>query len=106
MIRKGYGKYLYSYLNQATFRPTSLKYYSLGGVPNIFGAIQQDRYDIASNSDIIFFEYCVNDRYAIKNNQYSLELAGQSLEGFIRKCHKSNSNCLIVILVINPIPIV
>ena len=98
-MRRGYAKYLDSYLSEMTSRPTSLKYYSLGGVPNIFGAIQQDRYDIAARSDIIFFEYCVNDRHAIEVDRYSLELAGKSLEGFIRRCQKSNPNCLIVILI-------
>ena len=99
VMRRGYAKYLDSYLREITSRSTSLKYYSLGGVPNIFGAIQQDRYDIASNSNIIFFEYCVNDRHAIEIDQYSLKLAGKSLEGFIRKCQRSNPNCLVVILI-------
>ncbi len=99
VIRKGYAKYLEHYLGQITSQTTSLKYYSLGGVPNIFGLIQQDRFDIALNSDLIFFEYCVNDRHMIELDQYSLLLAGKSLEGFIRKCQKSNPNCLIVILI-------
>ena len=99
VMRRGYAKYLNSYLGKATSRPTNLKYYSLGGVPNIFGVIQEGRYDIASNSDVIFFEYCVNDRHAIEIEQYSLELAGKSLEGFIRKAQKSNPKCIIVILI-------
>ena len=99
VIRKGYAKYLEHYLGQTTSLTTSLKYYSLGGVPNIFGLIQQDRFDIALNSDLIFFEYCVNDRHMIELDQYSLSLAGKSLEGFIRKCQKSNPNCMIVILI-------
>lgn len=99
VMRRGYAKFLDSYLGKKTSQPTALRYYSLGGVPNIYGTIQHDRYDIASNSNIIFFEYCVNDRYAIEIDQYSLELAGKSLEGFIRKAKKSNPSCLIVILV-------
>jgi len=99
VIRKGYAKYLERDLGQVTSKTTSLKYYSLGGVPNVFGLIQQDRFDIAYNSDIIFYEYCVNDRHIIEVEQYSLELAGKSLEGFIRKCQKSNPNCLLVILI-------
>lgn len=99
VIRKGYAKYLDSSIAKWTAQSTALKYYSLGGVPNIYGTIQEDRYDIASNSDIIFFEYCVNDRHAIEIDHYSLELAGKSLEGFIRKAKKSNPNCLIIILI-------
>ena len=99
VMRRGYAKYLDSYLSKSISQFTRLNYYSLGGVPNIFGSIQQDRYNIASNNDIIFFEYCVNDRYAIEIEQYSLEMAGKSLEGFIRKCRKANPNCQIVILI-------
>lgn len=99
VIRKGYAKYLERSLGQITSQTTSLKYYSLGGVPNVFGLIQQDRFDIALNSDIIFYEYCVNDRHIVELAQYSLLLAGKSLEGFVRKCQKSNPNCLIVILI-------
>ena len=99
VMRRGYAKYLNSYLGKATSLPINLKYYSLGGVPNIHGTIQQERYNIADNSDLIFFEYCVNDRHAIEIEQYSLELAGKSLEGFIRKVQKSNPKCIIVILI-------
>ncbi|MGL5079015.1 MAG: SGNH/GDSL hydrolase family protein, partial [Waterburya sp.] len=99
VMRRGYAKYLDTYISKTSFRSTSLKYYSLGGVPNIYGAIQQDRHDIAAHSDLIFFEYCVNDRHAIEEKQYSLELVGKSIEGFIRKVKKSNPSCLIVILI-------
>ena len=98
-MRRGYAKYLRDNLEELTAQKTSLESYSLGGVPNIFGAIQEDRYDIAAKSDIIFFEYCVNDRHAIEIDHYSLEWAGKSLEGFIRKCQKSNPHCLIVLLI-------
>ena len=99
VMRRGYVKYLNSYIEQAASRTTKLEYYSLGGVPNIHGVIQQDRYDIAANSDIIFFEYCVNDRHAVEIEQYSLELVGKSLEGFIRKVQQSNPKCIIVLLI-------
>ena len=98
-MRKGYVKYLKDYLCQSTSQTTSIEYYSLGGVPNIFGVIQEERHDISVNSDIIFFEYCVNDRHAIETNNYSLELVGKSLEGFIKKCQQSNPYCLIVLLI-------
>lgn len=99
VIRKGYSKYLNSYLSEALGQDTALKYYSLGGVPNIYAVMQQERNDIAAQSDVIFFEYCVNDRHAIEVDQYSLELAGKSLEGFIKKVKKSNPNCLIILLI-------
>ena len=99
VMRRGYGKYLNNYIGQASSFPTFLKYYALGGVPNIFGTIQQERHDIAAHSDVIFFEYCVNDRHAIDKDHLSLDAAGKSLEGFIRKVHKSNPKCLIVILI-------
>ena len=98
VIRRGYVEYLSSELSKITSKTLSVNYYSLGGVPNIFGTIQEDRYSIANQSDIIFFEYCVNDRHAIKTGNYSLELAGKSLEGFIRKSQKSNPYCSIVLL--------
>ena len=99
VMRKGYAKYLNTYIGNKISLETLLKYYSLGGVPNIFGIIQEYRYNIGANSDIIFFEYCVNDRHAIEIDQYSLELVGKALEGLIRKVNKSNPNCLIVILI-------
>ena len=99
VMRKGYAKYLGEYLDETTSLSTAIEYYSLGGVPNIFGTIQEDRQELAAKSDIIFFEYCVNDRHAIETGNYSLELVGKSLEGFIRKCQKSNPLCLIVIVI-------
>jgi hypothetical protein len=99
VMREGYTKYLNSYLRQVTCQKTSIKYYSLGGVPNIFGVIQEARYNIALNSDIIFFEYCINDRHAIELDSYSLELTGKSLEGFIKKCQKANPFCLIILVI-------
>ena len=98
VMRRGYAKYLCGDISKLTLKTTSISYYSLGGVPNIFGTIQEARHDIANQSDIIFFEYCVNDRHAIETDNYSLELVGKSLEGFIRKCQKSNPYCLIVLL--------
>ncbi|WP_319423346.1 hypothetical protein [Pleurocapsa sp. FMAR1] len=99
VMRNGYAKYLNAYIKKEISLETSLKYYSLGGVPNIFATIQESRYDIGANSDIIFFECCVNDRHAIETDHYSLELAEKALEGFVRKVNKSNPNCLIVILI-------
>ena len=99
VMRRGYAKHLNSYLAQATASTTSVNYYSLGGVPNIHGTIQQERHNVAAKSDVIFFEYCVNDRHAIEVEHFSLDLAGKSLEGFIKKVRKSNPNCLIVILI-------
>ena len=99
VMRRGYAKYLRNHLSQLTARKTSLDYYALGGVPNVFSLIQEERHNIASKSDIIFFEYCVNDRHAIETNNYSLELAGKSLEGFIQKCQRANPYCLIVLLI-------
>ena len=98
VMRRGYTKYLKSYLTQAIAQPTTLEYYSLGGVPSVYGVIQQERYDIAATSDIIFFEYSGNDRYAMDDEQYDLNLSAKSLEGFIRKVQKSNSRCLVVLL--------
>lgn len=99
VMRRGYAKYLKSYLSQITATTTSLKYYSLGGVPSIYGLIQQDRHNIAAKSDIIFFEYRGNDRYSIDDQQYSLELSAKSVEGFIRKVQKSNPDCIIVLII-------
>ncbi len=99
VMRRGYAKYLDNYLREAVSQDTSLKYYSLGGVPNLYGVMQQERHNIAAKSDIIFFEYCVNDRHAIEIDQYSLDLAGKSLEGFISKVKSSNPNCQIIILI-------
>ncbi|MEM9510290.1 MAG: SGNH/GDSL hydrolase family protein, partial [Cyanobacteria bacterium P01_E01_bin.35] len=99
VMRRGYAKYLNEELSKTTSQSTLLKYYSLGGVPSIFSLIQQYRHNIALKSNLIFFEYCINDRHAIKIGHYSLELAGKSLEGFIRSCQRANPNCLIVILI-------
>jgi hypothetical protein len=99
VMRTGYAKYLDTHINKLLARPTILNYYSLGGVHSIYGLIQEDRHQISSKNDIIFFEFCVTDRYVIEEKFYSLELAGKTLEGFIRKAQKSNPKCLIVILI-------
>jgi hypothetical protein len=99
VMRTGYAKYLDTHINKLLARPTILNYYALGGVHSIYGLIQEDRHQISSKNDIIFFEFCVTDRYVIEEKFYSLELAGKTLEGFIRKVRKSNPKCLIVILI-------
>ena len=98
VMRRGYSKYLKRDLGNAISQSTSIEYYSLGGVPNIYSVIQHERHDIAATSDIIFFEYSANDRYAMDDNHYDLDLAAKSLEGFIRKAQKSNPRCLIVLI--------
>jgi hypothetical protein len=98
VMRMGYANHLNRLISQATARLTQLNYYSLGGTHSIYSLIQADRQAIAANNDVIFFEYSVNDRYAIEQENYSLDLAGKVLEGFIRKVRNSNPNCLIVIL--------
>ena len=98
VMRRGYTKYLKEYLSNATGKKAAIDYYSLGGVPSIHGVMQQDRYDFASQSDMIFFEYRGNDRYSIDADQYSLDLSLKSVEGFIRKVQKSNPQCIIVMI--------
>jgi hypothetical protein len=98
VMRMGYVNHLNRLIGKATDRLTQLNYYSLGGTHSVYGLIQADRQAIAINNDVIFFEYSVNDRYAIEQGSYSLDLAGKVLEGFIRKVRDSNPNCLIVIL--------
>jgi hypothetical protein len=97
-MRMGYVNHLNRLIGKATDRLTQLNYYALGGTHSVYGLIQADRQAIAINNDVIFFEYSVNDRYAIEQGSYSLDLAGKVLEGFIRKVRDANPNCLIVIL--------
>jgi hypothetical protein len=99
LMRNGYTQYLKEYLGEKVKKDIHLNYFALGGVPNLYGAIQNIRNNIAAENDIIFFEYCVNDRSAIWSNQYSIKLAGLALEGFIRNTKKVNPNCRIIILV-------
>ena len=99
MMRTGYCSYFSTYISEITSRPTSLKNYSLGGVTSIYGAMQQDKYNIAASSDIILFEFCINDRHFIEEGQYSLDLAGKALEGFIRKVKKANPTCIVIVLI-------
>jgi hypothetical protein len=98
VMRMGYVNHLNRLIGKATDRLTQLNYYALGGTHSVYGLIQADRQAIAINNDVIFFEYSVNDRYAIEQGSYSLDLAGKVLEGFIRKVRDANPNCLIVIL--------
>lgn len=99
LMRNGYTKYLSENLSQATERPVKLSYFALGGVTNLFGAIQNIRNNAPQKSDIILFEYCVNDRKAINQGKYSIKLAGRALEGFIRRTKTINPNCRIIILI-------
>jgi hypothetical protein len=101
VMRTGYANYLNIHLGKLTGRPTILNYYALGGVHSIYSLIQEDRHSIAANNDIIFFEFCLTDRYVIEKNYSSLELVGKTLEGFIRKARRSNPQCLIVILILH-----
>ena len=98
VMRRGYTKYLKRDLAKEIGQSISFKYYALGGVPNIYSVIQQERHDLAATSDLVFFEYCANDRYAMEDDRYNLDLSAKSLEGFIRKVKQSNSRCLIVLL--------
>jgi hypothetical protein len=99
-MRTGYTHYLNYYLSQQISCPTELNYYSLGGIHSIYGLIQEDRHNIASNNDIIFFESFMNDQYAIDQGHYTLDLAGQCIESFVRRAKKSNPECLIVIVML------
>ena len=98
-MRDGYTKYLQKYIAEGTGKNVELSYFALGGVPSIFGAIQNCRYNISKNHDIIFFEYCVNDRSAVIDGKYSVRMAGMALEGFIRQAQSMNPNCVIIILI-------
>lgn len=99
LMRNGYTKYLSEDLSSAIARPIKLNYFALGGVPNLFGAIQNIRNNAPQKSDLILFEYCVNDRKAISQGKYSVKLAGRALEGFIRRTKLINPNCRIIILI-------
>ncbi|AFZ37157.1 hypothetical protein Sta7437_3659 [Stanieria cyanosphaera PCC 7437] len=99
LMRNGYTKYLSDHLAQAIERPVILNYFALGGVTNLFGAIQNIRNNVPQKSDLILFEYCVNDRKAINQGKYSIKLAGRALEGFIRRSKTINPNCRIIILI-------
>ncbi|BAU66478.1 hypothetical protein STA3757_38830 [Stanieria sp. NIES-3757] len=99
LMRNGYTKYLSENLSHAIERPVNLNYFALGGVTNLFGAIQNIRNNAPQKSDLILFEYCVNDRKAISQGKYSIKLAGRTLEGFIRRTKTINPNCRIIILI-------
>ena len=99
VIRTGYTKYLQEYLRKITNRQIQFNHYALGGVTNIHALMQNVRHEIATNHDIIFYDYAMNSRYAIKIGKYSLELAGRALEGFIRSVKSVNPHCIIVILI-------
>ncbi|WP_036477070.1 SGNH/GDSL hydrolase family protein [Myxosarcina sp. GI1] len=99
LIRNGYTKYLNDSIGQITGRQTRLNYYAVGGVTNVHALVQNYRYSIEVNSDLIFYEYCINTRHAIEIKKYSLELAGKALEGFIRRVKNLNPQCIIIILI-------
>ncbi|MEM7590819.1 MAG: SGNH/GDSL hydrolase family protein [Cyanobacteria bacterium P01_A01_bin.83] len=98
-MRSGYSKYLQEYLREQTDKNIELSYFAVGGVTNLFGSIQGYRYQIAKNHDIIFFEYCINDRKAIGDQKSTPRMAGMALEGFIRHAQSLNPNCIIIILI-------
>lgn len=99
VMRNGYSKYLQEDIAEITGKNVELSYFSLGGVTSLFGAIQNFRYKISKNHDIIFFEYCINDRGEFIAGKYTLSMAGMALEGFIRQAKSMNPNCVIIILI-------
>ena len=99
VMRSGYTQYLPEYITENTSKEVQLSYFALGGVTSVFGAIQNSRHSIAKSHDIIFFEYCVNDRSALIHGKYTYKMAGMSLEGFIRQAKSMNPNCIIIILI-------
>lgn len=98
-MRNGYTKYLQEYIVEETGENVELSNFSLGGVTSLCGVIQNCRHNIAKNHDIIFYEYCVNDRSAVIDGQYSTRKAGMALEGFIRQAKSMNPFCVIIILI-------
>ena len=99
VMRNGYTKYLQEDIAKITGKNVELSYFSLGGVTSLFGVIQNYRYSISKNHDIIFFEYCINDRGEFFAGKYTLRMAGMALEGFIRQAKSMNPNCVIIILI-------
>ncbi len=99
VMRSGYTKYLQKYIAGETGENVEFSNFSLGGVTSLCGVIQNYRYNIAKNYDIIFFEYCVNDRSAVIAGKYSVRKAGMALEGLIRQSKSMNPNCVIIILI-------
>jgi len=99
VMRDGYTKYLQEYISSETDDSLELDYFAMGGVTSLFGAIQNCRHDIAKNHDVIFFEYCVNDRAAFTRGKYTPRMAGMALEGFIRQAKSANPQCIIIIVI-------
>ena len=99
VMRSGYTKYLPEYIADNTSKKVKLSHFALGGVTSFFGAIQNSRYNIAKSHDIIFFEYCVNDRGALNDSKYTFRMVGMAVEGFIRQAKSMNPNCIIIILI-------
>jgi hypothetical protein len=99
VIRGGYSKYLEELLALRCEEPVCMEYFSLGGVTSLYGAIQNLRFNIPANHDVILFEYCVNDRNALQQGFYSLEFMGKAVEGFVRLTRRINPSCIIIFLV-------
>ena len=99
VMQNGYTKYLQENIAKITDKNVELSYFSLGGVTSLFGVIQNYRYSISKNHDIIFFEYCINDRGEFFAGKYTLRMPGMALEGFIRQAKSMNPNCIIIILI-------
>ena len=99
VMRNGYLKYFADCILEKSDINIKLSYFSLGGVTNLFGVIQNHRYKIAENHDIILFEYCINDRGAVAQSKYTPRMAGMALEGFIRQAKHMNPFCVIIILI-------
>ncbi len=99
VMRRGYTQYLQEYITEHSSKEVKLSYFALGGVTSVFGAIQNSRHSIAKSHDIIFFEYCVNDRSALIDSKYTFRMAGMAVEGFIRQAKLMNPNCIIIILI-------
>lgn len=99
-VRKvGYVKYVCEKLSDVTSRTIVLDSHALGGVRNLHAIAESIREPRLFDNDLILYEYCPIDRYGIEHKQYSLDLAGKSLEGFIRKARVSSPNCILVVLI-------
>lgn len=101
VMRNGYLMHMQRILLNKQSINVDLRYYSLGAVNSIFGLIQNARHDIAADSDVIIFEFGINDRsFAKFYSKRGLAFIGRSIEGFVRKVRSVNPNCRIVFIIL------
>ena len=72
--------------------------YAIGGTTSIVSLIQNEFYKICENSDVILFEYYLNDIQRFRSSNNSVDKIENSLKAFLNKVAKYNKKIIFILI--------